>query len=206
MLTPRIRAALVVLTASAGLAGCANLGPYGGIGVGVGNPYGYGSYGNDPYYSGYGYSSGYGSGYGYNPYGWYDGYYYPGTGYWVYDPDGNPRPITERQSSYWGSVIKKIREARGVEGTAQAKPNWSGFRQRGQVPVETVTRVDAGGTATATADQGSLRQISEARRQARIERQQVQAQREQVRSERQESVREQVLERRQARARRSTDD
>ena len=70
MLTPRIRAALAVLAGSASLGACANLGPYGGIGVGVGSssPYGYGSYGYDPYYS-----SGYGSAYGYNPYGWYNG-------------------------------------------------------------------------------------------------------------------------------------
>ena len=52
VLTPRIRAALVVLAASAGLGACTTMGPYGGIAVGVGSQYGYGGYG----------------GYGYEPY------------------------------------------------------------------------------------------------------------------------------------------
>ena len=204
MLTPRIRTALVALAASASLGACTSMGPYGGVGVGVGTQYGnggyggYGGYGYDPYYGGY-YNSGYGSAYGYNPYGWYDGYYYPGAGYWVYDPRGNPSPITDRQRSYWGNVLKKMREARGIDATAQAKPNFSGFRQRGLVPVESIKGIDAGAAATATADQRSLRQISEARRQARSERQQAQAAQRETRSERVEARRVDVQERREAR-------
>jgi hypothetical protein len=50
VLTPRIKAALVVLAASAGLSACTTYGsPYGGssigVGVGYGSPYGYGYYG-----------------------------------------------------------------------------------------------------------------------------------------------------------------
>lgn len=194
MFTPRIRSALVILAASAGLAGCTNLGPYGGIGVGVGS--GYGGYGYDPYYAGYGY----GSGYGYNPYGWYNGFYYPGTGYWVYDPDRNRRELTPEERAYWNERIReRMLAKRGVTGTtstAAAKENWSGFNRRDQASAPVAASGNAGGQA----DQRSIRQISEARRQAQAERQQ-------ARSERQESVRQQVLERRESRrASKPTDD
>ena len=124
MLTPRIRVALVALAASAGLAGCTNLGPYGGIGVGVGSGYGgYGGYGYDPYYSGYG------SAYGYNPYGWYNGYYYPGSGYWVYDPDGHHHPIDGDQKAYWSNLREKIRaRALGAQATTDRGPRRIGAR------------------------------------------------------------------------------
>jgi hypothetical protein len=194
VLTPRIRSALVILAASAGLGACTSFSPYGGIGVGVGS--GYGSYGYDPYYGGYGR----GSPYGY--YGWYDGFYYPGAGYWIYDRYGHHHPITERQSDYWRNKLAKFREARGAQATAEVKENWSGFSKQGKVSAP----VAASGSAQA--DQRSLRQISEARRQAaQTERQQARSERQQARSERQESVRQQVQERRESRrASKPTDD
>jgi hypothetical protein len=189
VLTPRIRAALVVLAASAGLGACTNMGPFGGIGVGVGSsPYGYG-YGS-PY--GYGYGSPYGSYYaGYPYYGWYDGFYYPGSGYWIYDPDGNQFPITERQANYWTNVRKKFQEARGTTATADLKPNFSAFSAKARAGA-TIRGVDL----NAQADQRSLQQIRDVRRQARIERQQAQSE---ARSERQQSVRQIIQERRETR-------
>lgn len=184
MLNNRIRTALVVLAASAGLGACTNLGPFGGVGVGVGSGYGGYGYGN-PY--GYGYGSPY---YGYNrypTYGWYDGFYYPGRGYWVYDPDGQPHPINDKQKSYWGSVLAKVREARGVDATAEARENWSGFSAQGKVAAP----VTAG--ATAQADELSRRQIIQARRQQRMERQQSQAETRQIRSESSSSSPRQIM-------------
>jgi hypothetical protein len=177
VLTPRIRTALVVLAASAGLGACTNLGPYGGVGVGVGSGYGgYGGYGYDPYYAGYGY----GSGYGYNPYGWYNGYYYPGTGYWVYDPNKNRRPMTDAERAYWNERIKeriRNRIENGTSGTttttAATKENWSGFNK----PATATGSVD-GSNARAQLRQRALEQ--------RVQRQQAQAERQEVRSQRQE--------------------
>jgi hypothetical protein len=204
VLNPRIRNALIVLAASAGLGACTGFGPYGGVGVGVGN-YGYGGYGG---YDGYGYGSPYDSYYGGYPYyGWYDGFYYPGSGYWVYDHWGHPRPITEKQKSYWVNVIQKAREARG--GTLEAKENWSGFSKQGKVaaPVSVGGSGNAQGNANAQADPRSMRRVGEARsQQAQAERRQVQAERQQVRAERQEAVRQQVLERRESRRAGKSDD
>jgi hypothetical protein len=171
VLNNRIRTALVVLAASAGLGACTNFGPYGGggIGVGYGSPYGYG------YGSGYG-NPYYGSYYGRNPYyGWYDGFYYPGTGYWVYDPDGQPRPITEKQKSYWASVLQKFRQTQGAN--AQIKSNWDGFSTQGKVSAPVTVE------GSAQADPRSLRELRAARRQAQIERQQSQVQQQQTSSE-----------------------
>lgn len=191
MLNNRIRTALVVLAASAGLGACTNMGPFGGVGVGVGS--GYGGYGyGSPY--GYGYGSPYGSYYNrYPSYGWYDGFYYPGRGYWVYDPDGQPHPINDKQKSYWGSMLAKVREARGADATTQATENWSGFSTQGKVAAP----VTAG--ATAQADQPSRRQIFEARRQQRMERQQSQAETRQTRSESSSSSPRQIMRERAAR-------
>jgi hypothetical protein len=194
----RISTALVVLAASAGLAGCTSFGPYGGVGIGVGSSYGYG-YGSPYGYGGYG--SPYGSYYGGYPYfGWYDGFYYPGAGYWVYDPYGHQYPINERQSHYWQNIRERFQKARGLSATAEAKPNFSGFTARAQAGA-TIPGVDLNAVrAQAQADQASLSQIREARRQAQVERQGVQAeQRQQARTERQESMREQMIERREAR-------
>ena len=192
MLNRRIRGALVALAASAGLAACTNMGPFGGVGVGIGSQYG-NPYGYSPY--GYGYGSPYGSYYGGYPYfGWHNGFYYPGSGYWVYDPDGHPSPITEDQRNYWSNMLAKFREKRGAN--AEAKANFSGFRSRARAGA-TIAGVDL--NAQAQADQGSLDQVRQARRQARIERQQAQAERSQARSERQESMREVMQERRESR-------
>src|SRR5688500_13867862 len=80
-----LRTAALTVAAAIGLSACATPYGYGGVSVGSGYGYGYGGGYNDyydPYYS-----------YGYNDprysrssyYGWNDGFYYPGTGYYVYD-------------------------------------------------------------------------------------------------------------------------
>ena len=191
---------------SSGLSACASYGnPYGGsgvsVGVGVGSPYGYG------YGSPYGYGYGYGGHYGYNPYynfgrypyfGWYDGFYYPGAGYWVYDPWGRQVRITDRQSRYWRDMLRKFREERGANATVA--PNFAGFRAKAKEGA-TITGVDL--DAVARADAASVRKIRDVRRQAVTERQQAQAEqraaRAEARSERQSTIRERVIERRRAR-------
>ena len=69
---------------------------------------------------GYGYnrvSLGYGS---YAPYyGWYDNYYYPGTGYYIYDRSGSRYRWNDVQRRYW--------EARRPSG--RYADNWSGYRR-----------------------------------------------------------------------------
>jgi hypothetical protein len=108
-------------TLSLGLAGAATLAlggcyddgyGYGGVAVGAGSVYG-GGYGYDPYYDGYGYG-------GYPAYGWYDGFYYPGTGYYVYDRGGRRQRWRDSDRRYW----------QGRGGNAQAG-GWRGRDGRG---------------------------------------------------------------------------
>jgi hypothetical protein len=111
---------------SLALGGCA----YGDLGLGVGYGGGYGDYGygyGSPYY-GYGYGSPY-YGAGYGSYGWYDNYYYPGTGYYVYDSYRRPHVWNDRQRTYWISHGHAIRTSGNVT-TVRTTPNWSGFRTR----------------------------------------------------------------------------
>jgi hypothetical protein len=90
MISMRKVASATVLASALALGGCAydDYG-YGGVNVGYGAPY----------YDGYPY--GYGYGYDYAPYGWYDGYYYPGNGYWLYDRRGTRHRWSDRQRDYW---------------------------------------------------------------------------------------------------------
>ena len=84
--------------AAIGLAGCAD-GYYGGGSVGYAGGYGYGGY--DRYYGDpYGYRS-VPFGYAGAGFGWYGDYYYPGTGYYVYDRGGRRRQWDDRQRGYW---------------------------------------------------------------------------------------------------------
>lgn len=97
-----LRTAAIALVAGIGLGGCATYSPF-GYGSGVSVSYGDRYY--DPYYDRYSpYGSRYGSryGYGYTPYwGWYDGFYYPGAGYYVYDRYRNPYYWNDLQRRYW---------------------------------------------------------------------------------------------------------
>ena len=142
MLPVRVRNSLILLAATAGLAGCSTYGgPFGGVSVGTGYGYGdpYYGYGYDRYgYNRYGYGYGgydpyYGYGYGYRPsyYGWNNGWYYPGSGYYVYDRDGRRQRWTEQQKGFW--------ESRGPGVTVVTKENWSGYRQPATATTQTTT-------------------------------------------------------------------
>lgn len=77
------------LAGTIALGGCYDDGYYGGVSVGSGY-YGGGYY--DPYYS---------PGYYPGGYGWYDGFYYPGNGYYVYDRGGRRHRWNDGQRRYW---------------------------------------------------------------------------------------------------------
>jgi hypothetical protein len=144
-----MRSRLVFLIlGSAALGGCAygygGYGsPYSGVSVGVS----YGSYGGYGYGSGYGgyggyggYCSPYGSRYGcIDPYwGWFGNYYYPGTGYYVYDRHRRPHRWTDRQRRYWSERRNRAQAVTGQAGSSApsqtVRPNWEGFnRERGEV-------------------------------------------------------------------------
>jgi len=91
----RHRNLAIVLFAGATLSGClyggvGGYGRHGGVSVGIGT----GGY-YDPYYGDWGY-------YRSNPYwGWYDGFYYPGTGIYVYDRQRRPYRWTAGHQDYW---------------------------------------------------------------------------------------------------------
>ena len=117
MLRARSRSA-AALTDGLGYGG----GYYGGYGYGYGSPYigvGYSSGYYSPYYGGYGY--GYGS-----PFGWYNDYYYPGSGLYVYDTYRRPHVMTTTQRAYWSRRSPALR----TSGTTRARENWSGFDRR----------------------------------------------------------------------------
>ena len=101
----RILPALLALTASAGLAGCAygDWG-YGGVSIGVGS----GGYYDDYY--------GYGS-----YYGWYDDYYYPGAGYYIYDRGGNRHRWNDHHRRHW----------EGRRDGRDGHENWAGYDRDG---------------------------------------------------------------------------
>lgn len=169
----RLRNSAILLAAAGlGLGGCATYGPYGGSGVSVGygsgyggygaygSPYGYGGYDDYGYGSPYGYAgySPYGSRYGYNPYnsyyGWNGGYYYPGTGYYVYDRDRKPRVWTTAERLYWlkrraetGSTQsvrnQTVRTRSGSTAVAvPTSPNWGGFDRREVRQQNRATRIE----------------------------------------------------------------
>src|SRR5262249_23740695 len=116
----------VLAVGALALAGCAD---YYGAGYGgyYGSSYGYGSPyvgvvysgGSFPFYGGYGY--GYGS-----PYGWYDDFYYPGTGTYVYDTSRRPHVMSTSQRTYWSRRSPAVRTG----SSTSARANWSGFDRR----------------------------------------------------------------------------
>ena len=132
--------AVTLAAAALGLSAC-TAGYGSGLSVGIGNGY------YDPYYSGYGYNgygydgypayaSGYGSGYpsygygyGYpSYYGWYDGYYYPGTGYYVYDQYRRPHRWSNTQQRYWTERQRTFRGATR-SNIGELRDNWQDFRR-----------------------------------------------------------------------------
>jgi hypothetical protein len=122
-----------------GLSGCAYNGLYSGVSVGVGN----GGY-YDPYYDAYGYGYGagysrYGYGYGFDPYwGWNDGFYYPGTGYYVYDRYRRAHRWTDAQRRHW----EQRRQQTLASGFRNIATNWTDF-DRSSATTQRVRSVDS---------------------------------------------------------------
>ena len=146
----RLRAAALTLAAGIGLSACTTPYGYNGVSVGIGTGY------NDPYYGGYGYPGhgyagygygagypGYGYGYGFDPFwGWNDDFYYPGTGYYVYDRYRRPFRWTDAQRRYW-----ELRRQRALSTSTTSNPvvirdNWGDFDRKGNDFGRVVRKVD----------------------------------------------------------------
>jgi hypothetical protein len=114
----RIPMISLIAVAATALGGCAY--GYGDYGYG-----GYGGYGYSPY--GYG-SPYYGAG---SYYGWYDDFYYPGVGVYVYDVHRRRHTWNDRQRSYWSGRRDTVMRSSGARTSPVVRENWSGFnRQR----------------------------------------------------------------------------
>lgn len=119
-----LRNILLALAASSALAACDSYYGngqgygygYGGVSVGYGNAY-YGQ-GYDPYWNYY----------AANPYwGWYNGFYYPGTGVYVYDQWRRPHYWADDYRRYW-SERRGYWDRRGTwNGQAEWRDNWRDF-------------------------------------------------------------------------------
>lgn len=118
MRTP-LRTVAILIAAGASLGACTHDGYYGGgLAIGYGNA---GYY--DPYYDDWGYYSS-------SPYwGWYDGYYYPGTGIYIYDRWRRPIRWSDHHRRYWTGRHAYWR-GRGDfrEDRREFRDNWRDFR------------------------------------------------------------------------------
>lgn len=110
MIARQLRTAALAVCATLGLSACTDGYGYGGgvYSAGVG------------YYDGY--SDGYGGGWG-PSYGWYDNYYYPGSGYYVFDRGGRRHTWNNRQRDYWRSRADTREDRREV------RQNFRDYRQ-----------------------------------------------------------------------------
>ena len=112
---------------------CSPYSGYGSYGLGYGGYGGYDRYGFPV--GGYGYGSRYGYGYGsrygcMDPYfGWNNGYYYPGTGYYVYDRYRRPYVWTDEQRRYWSERRQKA-EAEARKQNRTLTPVWQDFNRQ----------------------------------------------------------------------------
>jgi hypothetical protein len=133
MFVPRLRNAVLAAAAALSVSACYDDGyGYGGLSVGYGSA---GYY--DPYYGGYGsrYGSSYGYGYGYglpSYYGWYDNFYYPGTGYYVYDRYQRRYPMNDRHRRYWNDRRQTFYRTDRAD-RPELRENWRAFRQERRV-------------------------------------------------------------------------
>jgi len=78
---------------------------------------------------GYGYSGvsvGYNAGWGDPYWGWYDDYYYPGTGIYVYDRNRHRHAWNDSQRGYWEGRRGNWR------GNTTWRNNWRDFRGNGR--------------------------------------------------------------------------
>lgn len=125
-----LRTTALALAAVIGLSACTSPYGYSGVSLGVGNA---GYY--DPYYGGYGYGGYGGYGYpGYNlayaPYwGWYDDFYYPGTGIYVYDRHHHRHHWTDAQRRYWQSRRDRAVATGTTSNPVVVRENWNDFNR-----------------------------------------------------------------------------
>lgn len=137
--------AAALAAAAIGLSGCAYNGLYSGVSVGYGNAGYYGPYSGYGFgYPGYGYSR---LGYGYSPYwGWYDNFYYPGTGFYVYDIYRRPYRWSDAQRRYWTIRRERALSTSTTQQPVTIRDNWGDFdrstvrRERVQRSVDRVER------------------------------------------------------------------
>lgn len=107
-----IAAATAALVAAGGLSACTD--GYGSSGVAVG----YNDVGWDPYYGGY----------RADPYwGWSGDYYYPGTGYYVYDRGNVRHRWTDQQRGYWQGRTQRWNSDR-----REVRPMWRDYGIQGR--------------------------------------------------------------------------
>ena len=123
MYVPRLRSALLLLTATFGLGACHYGSGYGYSRVSVG--YSSGGY-CDPYYDDCYYRRGsYGRG-AYDPwYGWYGDFYYPGIGIYIYDRGGRRHHWDDRHRRYWEGRRYRWRDR---DWNDRRWENWDGYR------------------------------------------------------------------------------
>jgi len=120
-----MRTRLAILIGAAALSVSACAAANGAYGSGVGYAYGYGTPGFDCYNNGlYGYG-----GYGIGNCGWYDGFFYPGFGNFVFDRHHHRHNMTGHQHDYF------TRQARGPGGGRRV-----GLGSSGGVVPPTVSR------------------------------------------------------------------
>jgi hypothetical protein len=126
----------LLLAAGLSLGGCYSdgygYGGYGGISVG---------YSSAGYYPGYGvpgyYDPWYGGGWGhfgsYPYWGWYDDFYYPGSGVYVYDRWRRPHHWNDNHRRYW-SERRNYWRGRGdrTDDRRELRENWADFRREGR--------------------------------------------------------------------------
>jgi hypothetical protein len=110
-----------ILITGLSVGACATYGGYGGN-YGYGGGYGYGD--NYGYGGRSGVSVSIGTG---NYWGWNDGYYYPGTGYYVYDRYRRPYRWNGYQQRYWSDRQNYWRH----HYRRPMRSNWRHFRYRG---------------------------------------------------------------------------
>jgi len=67
----------------------------------------------------------------YGPYGWYDGYYYPGHSYYIYDRRGRRHNWNERQRRHWEGRRQERRDHDGRSGNRRNRDGVNRDQRRG---------------------------------------------------------------------------
>jgi len=141
-----------------------------GSGYGYGSPYGYGGYGG---YGGYPYGYGGYGGYGSPYWGWNDGFYYPGTGYYVYDRYKNRRVWTDAQKRYWTERLQRAQSTNGVTkmpNTRLSREIWADFNRPQTTTSVTTQGVSRAPRASRTVERSNRAERVQQREDRRVER------------------------------------